>query len=151
MYFPKWHLTKTQVSPVSKPCILLNFSSILAVLLSKPPGAGDHLASGFLDAETKVPMLMEILWLHAFKHALGAWFTKLSYRLASGQGVYPQFLSLGRKQLERGKPGIWRSCINCSQNVTSWYVRPALGLSVAKASGSFPGPDLDLWFLSPVF
>lgn len=63
---------QNQVSPVSKPCVLLNFSSILVALSCKPPGAGDHLASGFVGAEIKVLMLMEILWLHACKHALGA-------------------------------------------------------------------------------
>lgn len=63
---------QSQVSPVSKPCVQLDFSSILAALSCKPPGDGDHLASGFLDAQTEVPMLIEILWPHAFEHALGS-------------------------------------------------------------------------------
>lgn len=110
----------------------------------------DHLASDFLDAQTEVPMLIGILCLHALKYALGAPFAKLPYRLASTQGMYWCFLSLGRKGLQRGKGWSMQVLLLLeSQNVTSRCMHPALGHCVAKASDSFSGPDLDL-FLSPV-
>jgi len=92
----------------------------LAALLCKPPGAENHLASDVLDAEIKIPVLMEILWLPAFKHALGASFTKLLHRLASNHGVQPHLLCLGRKGLERGKAWNMKVLLHLqSQNVTS--------------------------------
>lgn len=60
MYFAKMAFNQNQVSPISKSCVPLNFSSILATLLWKPSGAGDHLPFCFRDAEIKVLMLRVI-------------------------------------------------------------------------------------------
>ena len=99
---PKWHLTKTKFLP---------FLSLVFYWTSVPywqPCHANHLELGitwllvFLMQRQK-SLCWWKLWLHAFKHVLGAWFTKLSHRLASSQGVHRHFLSLRRKGLKKGK------------------------------------------------
>lgn len=103
IFLPKWHLTKKQVSPVSKPCVLLNSSSALAALPCKPPGAGDHLASGFLYAETEVLMPMGILRPHAFKHAFRGLMYQIIIHISIPSGCAPTRHFSRKKGFREGK------------------------------------------------
>lgn len=99
---PKWHFTKSK---------FLLFLSLVSYWTSIPYWQschakhlepGDHLAPGFLDTEPTVSVVMEIACLHEFSHSLGAWFTKLSYRLGCSLSAHPHFFSTGRKGSETG-------------------------------------------------